>query len=88
MFINGEECCLRGCCAVWFFRTADQEEHTASIIRVKRISKLGTTLTVNSNRSTLQLLAIAKVVPSSPILVILMEAIHSSETSVLTTATQ
>jgi hypothetical protein len=60
-------------------RTDVSEEFSASLIRVTRIGKLGTTLGVTSNR---------RVVPSSPILVILIkEALSSSETSVLTSAT-
>jgi hypothetical protein len=56
-------------------RTDVLEEHIASIIRVTRIVH--------------RLLVPANVVPSSPILVILiMEALSSSETSVLTTATR
>jgi hypothetical protein len=74
--------------------TDDSEELSASIIRVTRISELGT-LAVASNRSTLRtnrvrrLLVTANVVPSSPILVtLMMKALSSSETSALTTATQ
>jgi phospholipid N-methyltransferase len=53
------------------------EECIASIIRVKIMGELGTALAVNS------------VVPSSSILsTVMMEAISSSETSVLTRATQ
>jgi hypothetical protein len=63
------------------------------------ISELETTLAVTSNRSTLpihsilcsvhRLLVTAKVVPSSPILVtLMMGTLRSSETSVLTRATQ
>jgi hypothetical protein len=62
---------------------------------VTRIGELGTTLTATSNRRTLflrsvrRLLVAASVVPSSPILVTLVkEALGSSETSVLTRATQ
>jgi predicted hotdog family 3-hydroxylacyl-ACP dehydratase len=63
---------------------------------VTRIGELGTTLAVTSNRRTLvflrsvrRLLVTASVVPSSTILVTLMkEALSSSETSVLTRATQ
>jgi hypothetical protein len=63
------------------------EELSASIIRVTRISGLGT-LAVTSNRCVLQLLVTANV-PQSPILVPLrMEAIRSAETSVLTGATR
>jgi hypothetical protein len=47
---------------------------SASIIRVTRISELGTTLAVTSNGRTLRpLLVTASVVPSSPILVTLMK---------------
>jgi hypothetical protein len=54
------------------------EELIDSIIRVTRIGELGTTLAVTSN-----------IVLSSPIFVILMmEALSSSETSVLTRATR
>jgi hypothetical protein len=63
------------------------KELGASFIRVKRISVLGTTLAVTSNRRTL--LVTASVVPSSPILVTLMKgAQSSSETSVLTRGTR
>jgi hypothetical protein len=55
------------------------EECSASIIRVTRIVFL---------HGALRLLVMANVVPSSPILVtLIMEALHSSETSVLTRAT-
>jgi hypothetical protein len=64
-------------------RTDVSEELSASFIRVIRIGELGTTLAVTSNRRTLR-----RIVPSSPILVTLMnEAQSSSETSVLTRAT-
>jgi hypothetical protein len=57
-----------------------REEHRASIIRVTRIGELGTTLAVTSNRRTLQ---------SSAIFVtLIMEAVGSSETSVLTRGTR
>jgi hypothetical protein len=57
-------------------RTDVSEEFSASFIRMTRISELGT------------MLAVTNVVPSSPILVILMkEAIGSSETSVRTRTT-
>jgi hypothetical protein len=53
------------------------EERIASIIRVKRISELGTTLLVNSK--------FANIVPSSlSLFTLMMEAIRSYETSVLT----
>jgi hypothetical protein len=67
--------------SVALIRTDVSEECSASIIRVTRIGELGT-LTVTSNCFT------ANVVPSSLILVtLMMEALHSSETSVLTRAT-
>jgi hypothetical protein len=76
-------------------RTDVSEEPGASFIRVTRIGELGTTQSVTSNRRMLvfirsvhRLLVTASVVPSSPILVILIkEALSSSETSVLTRAT-
>jgi hypothetical protein len=92
-----EECRLLGYYAVRVVVKADvSEEHIASIIRVHRIGELETTLAVTSNRRRLRrktrmrrLLVTASVVPSSPILVTLMkEALCSSETSVLTTATR
>jgi hypothetical protein len=59
------------------------EERIASIIRVTGIGELRTTLAL------FRLLVTANVVSSSPILVtIMLEAIYSSETSVLTTATR
>jgi hypothetical protein len=73
-------------------RTDVSEESSASFIRVTRIGELGTTLTVTSNRilhSVCRLLVTASVVPSSPILVTLMEkALSSSETSIHTRATR
>jgi hypothetical protein len=76
-------------------RTDVSEEHSASFIRVTRISELGTTLAVTNNRrkvflrSVHRLLVTASVVPSSLILVTLMkEALSSSESSVLTRATR
>jgi hypothetical protein len=63
-------------------RTDISEERSASVHKVTRIGELGTTLAVTSNR-----LVTASVVPSSPILVLLMkEELSSSETSVLTRA--
>jgi hypothetical protein len=64
-------------------RTDISEEFSASFIRVTRIGELGTTLAVTSNRR------MASVVPSSPVLVTLMnESLSSSERSVLTRATR
>jgi hypothetical protein len=69
-------------------RTDVSEERSASIIRVTRVSLLGTRLAVVFLRSVSRLLVTANV-PSSLILVtLMMETIRSSETSVLTTATQ
>jgi hypothetical protein len=71
---------------VAFVRTDVLEERSAFFIRVTRLGELGTTSAVTSNRRTL-LLDTANVVPSSPILVtLIMEALRSSETSVLTRA--
>jgi hypothetical protein len=59
------------------------QERIASIIRMKTVSELGTTLAIT------ELLVTANVVPRSLILSALMiETIHSSETSVLTRATR
>jgi hypothetical protein len=66
-------------------RTDVAEERIASIIRVTKIGELGTTLAVTSKLILLR----AANFPSSPILATLvMEAILSSETSVLTKATR
>jgi hypothetical protein len=71
------------------------KELSASVIRVTRIGELGTTLAATSNRRSLflrnvrRLLATASVVPSSPSLVTRMKvAPSSSEMSVLTRATR
>jgi hypothetical protein len=77
-------------------RTDVWKEPSASFIRVTRFGELGTTLAATSNRRTLvflrsvrRLLVRTNVVPSSPILVTLMiEALSSSKTSVLTRATR
>jgi hypothetical protein len=64
-------------CHVALVRTDFSEELSASFVGVTRIGELGT------------MLVTAGVVPSSPILVTLMnEALSSSETSVLTRATR
>jgi hypothetical protein len=69
---------------VAFVRSDVSEESSESIIRMTRISELGATLAVTSNRRTLR----RNVFPSSPILVsLIMEVLRSSETSVLTRAT-
>jgi hypothetical protein len=65
-----------------FVRTDVSVEPIASIIRVTRICELGTI------RSVLRLLVIANI-SSTPIFVtLMMEALRSSETSVLTRATR
>jgi hypothetical protein len=83
---------------VAFERTDVSEERIASLIRVTRIGELGT-LAVTSNRRTLRSLDVVRSVRrllvtgnidlSSPILVtLMMQALISSETSVLTRATR
>jgi hypothetical protein len=64
-------------------RTVVSEDRiTTTIIMVTRIGELGTTLAVTSNRN-------ANVVVSLPILItLMMEALLSSETSVLTRSTR
>jgi hypothetical protein len=68
------------------------KELSASFIRMTRICELGTTVAVTSNlvflHSVRRLLVTASVVPISPILVSLMKALSSSETSVLKRATR
>jgi hypothetical protein len=61
-------------------RTDISEELRASFTKVTTVGELGTTLR--------RLLITVTVVPSSPILVPLIEALSSSETSVLTRATR
>jgi hypothetical protein len=66
-------------CHVALVRTGVSEEHSASIIRVTRIGELGTMLAVTTATANIS---------SSPILVtLMMGALHSSETSVLTGVT-
>jgi hypothetical protein len=85
-------------------RTDVSEKLGASIIRVTRVGEVRKTLAITSNRLTLRrntlkyfvflrsvsrLLVMANVLPRSPTLVNLMiEALSSSETSVLTIATR
>jgi hypothetical protein len=68
-------------------RTDVSEELSASVIRVTRGGELGTTLAVLFVRCVRRLIVPANV-PSSPILVTLMEGLSSSETSALTRATR
>jgi hypothetical protein len=67
----------------------DVSEESSTSITVTRIGELGTTQAATSNRRTPRRNTFFAdcVVPSSPILVTLMEALGSSETSVLTRAT-
>jgi hypothetical protein len=68
--------------------TGVPEECCGSIIRVTRIGELGTTL-ARYEVILLRLIVTANVVPSSPILVtLMMEALRSSDTSVLTRVTR
>jgi hypothetical protein len=66
-------------------RTDVSEELSASFSRVTRIGEPGTTLPVTSNRRRLRR---NSVVPSSPIVTLMKEALSSSETSGLTRATR
>jgi hypothetical protein len=73
-------------------RTDVSEELRTLIIGVTRIGELGATLAVTSNRinrSVRRLLVTANAIPSLPIVItLMMEALSSSETSVLTTSTR
>jgi hypothetical protein len=73
--------------SVALVRTEVSEEPSAFIIRVTRIGELGTYLVLL--RSVRRLLFTANVVSSLPILVtLMMEALSSPETLVLTRATR
>jgi hypothetical protein len=63
-------------------RTDVSKEPSASFIRVTRIGELGTTLAVTSNRRTLRRNTLL------PLVVLMKEALGSSETSVLTRVTR
>jgi hypothetical protein len=70
---------------VTLVRTDVSEELSASFIRVTRISELGTTLAVTTNRRKQRASVANYVVPSSPIIFSLkMAALCSSETSIFT----
>jgi hypothetical protein len=77
-------------------RTDVSEESISFLFRLTRIGELGTTLSVASNQCmhtvffhSVHPLLVTDKVPSSPILVtLMMEAIRSPETSVLTRATR
>jgi hypothetical protein len=72
--------------SVALVKTEVSEEPSASIIRVTRIIELGTNLVLQSVR---WLPVRANVAPSSPFLVtLIIEALSSSETSVLTSASR
>jgi hypothetical protein len=75
---------------VTLVRSYVSEELSASITKVTIIGELGTSLAVTSNRRTQRAsVASYSYVLSSPILVtLMMEALSSSETSVLTRATR
>jgi hypothetical protein len=76
-------------CHVALVRTDVSEELSASITGATRIGELGTLAVFVFLRSMHQLLITGNNVPSSPILATLtMEALSSSETSVLTRATR
>jgi hypothetical protein len=65
------------------------EELSPSNIRVTKVSELGITLTVTSNRRSVRRLLVTSNFPSSPILVtLMMKALSSSEMSALTRATR
>jgi hypothetical protein len=68
-------------------RTDVSEEFSVSIIRMARIGELRTLAVTSNRRIVCLLLVTANVVPSSPILnILMMEALRLSETSVLTRA--
>jgi hypothetical protein len=82
-------------CHVALVRTDVSEELGAFIISVTRIDELGTKLAVTCNQRMLRRISLQHAsvtsygyIPSSPILVtLMMEALNSSEMSVLTRAT-
>jgi hypothetical protein len=74
-------------CHVALVRTDVSEECITSIIRVTRTGELGTMLTVTSNQSMLRRNSSSDVSSLQILVTLMMEAIHSSKTSVLTRAT-
>jgi hypothetical protein len=72
---------------VTLVRTDVTEERSAAIIRVTRIGELRTTLAITSNRSKLREMlcekGIVRMEYYSILVTLMMEALHSSETSVL-----
>jgi hypothetical protein len=78
----------RGCASRWTAKRASCKGTSAIVSILYRGVQL-ITIQALSQRSVLRLLVTANVVPSSPILVtLMMDAIRSSETSVLTRATR
>jgi hypothetical protein len=76
-------------CLVVLVRTDVSEVLSTSIVRVTRISELGTLAVTSADTCCVHRLLVTSNVPSSPILVtLMMEALSSSDTSVLTTATR
>jgi hypothetical protein len=69
-------------------RTNVSEERIASIIVVSRIGELGVTVAVTSNRSTVRRNTNYIVSNSLILVTLMMEAIRSSETSLITRATR
>jgi hypothetical protein len=69
-------------------RTDNSEELSTPFIKVTRIGELGTTLAVTSNLRKLRKNTNASVVPVSPNVTLMKEALSSSETSVLTRSTR
>jgi hypothetical protein len=70
-------------------RTDVSEELRASVISVITIGELGTTLAVTTSSQRASVASYGNVVPSSPIFgTLMMEALSSSETSVLKRATR
>jgi hypothetical protein len=70
-------------------RTDISEERSTRIIRVTRMGELGTLAVTSNRRNTILRLLVTANVPSSPILItLMMEALHSCETSVLKRATR
>jgi hypothetical protein len=80
-----EECRLLRRYAVWLLKDPMFRRNSASIIRVTRIGELGTTLAVTSNRRTLRRNITVYIVY---IITLMMEALLSSQTSVITRATR
>jgi hypothetical protein len=64
------------------------EERIGSIIRVTRIGEIGTTLSVTSNRSTMRRNTADLVSNSSILVTLIIETLHSFDTSILSRTTQ